>query len=224
MRPCDILHRPYIHILTRLYNILSGVAGHEGQHGHTKRDAALGAAGGAAYEHEHHKHQNQNQNQNTMGSGGNYDNNNNMSSGAGTGTGMGGMGGGSGVASNQNQTSGGGNIPNAAEAKKLERSGKIDKVLGTLTGSAKLKEEGLQKQADAAALREQAHHLNVAQELEAEAQMRRGHAVGIGADPSHATAGGPQQGVNSGIQPSYGTGQGAVTGMGVGGGGYGGIR
>jgi len=41
------------------------------------------------------------------------------------------------------------------EGKHLERSGKLDKVIGTLIGSDKMKEQGRQKQAEGAALRAQ---------------------------------------------------------------------
>jgi len=97
-----------------------------------------------------------------------------------------------GVGSNQPDSAG--TMPDLNQAKKLDRSGKLDKVVGTLTGSTKLKQEGLQKRADAAAIRQQTQHLNVAQDLEAQAQMRRAHAVGLGAHPKNVAASGQTQG------------------------------
>jgi len=82
-------------------------------------------------------------------------------------------------------------MPSEAEAKRLERSGKMDKILGTLIGSTTMKQEGIQKQAEGAALRQQSVQLAAAEQLEAEAQMRRGQAVGYGAHPHHAFPQGP---------------------------------
>ncbi|KAG8886866.1 hypothetical protein FRB98_000892 [Tulasnella sp. 332] len=178
---------------------VGGLAGHEGHHGHTARDAALVGAGGAAYEHEHNKHHNQN-----MMQGGN--------TGA-TGT----TGGGMGVSSNQGNNT---NMPDLAQAKKLEKSAKIENIIGTLTGNTAKKEEAFEKKAEAAQIREQVRHLSAAEELEAQAQRARGVAVGAGAHPSVATQGG----ANPGVQPSYGPGQGAPVGGGVGGGGFGGLK
>lgn len=138
-----------------------------------------------------------------------------------------------GVSSNQGNNLGGGggqqgqgmgqsNMPDLAQAKKLEKSAKMESLIGTLTGNSAKKEEAFEKKAEAAQIREQARHVSAAEELEAEAQRARGVAVGAGAHPS--VAAGPTQGVNSGVQPSFGTGQGAVSGMGVGGGGFGGLR
>jgi len=175
---------------------VGGLAGHEGHHGHTGRDAALVGAGGAAYEHEHNKHHH---NQNTQNAN------------------TGGVGAG-GVSSGQHQQSAN-NMPDLAQAKKLEKSAKMENFIGTLTGNSAKKEEAFEKKAEAAAIRQQVQHLSAAQELEAQAQRARGVAVGAGAHPHVAL--GPTQGIDSGVQPSYGTGQGAVTGGGVGGGGFG---
>jgi len=125
--------------------VLGGAAGHAGHQGHTGRDAAVLGAGGAACQHEHNEHLDQGQN----GAGPNtrYANDHNVTNGGGPGVSSNAAAGG--VTSNQ------GNMPNLAEAKKLDRSGKLDKVVGTLTGSTKLKQYGLQKQADAAAIRQQ---------------------------------------------------------------------
>lgn len=153
-----------------------------------------------------------NQNNHAVGSG------NGMGMGGGTGGG-GGMGGGMGGGGGMQQA----NLPDLADAKKLERSGKLDKFIGSVTHNTLLKQEGLEKQADAAAIREQTRHLTEAQRLEQEAQMRRGAAVGMGAHPGHMHAGAPGQ-LNSGVQPSYGTGTGAPVGGGMGGGAYGGLR
>jgi len=144
-----------------------------------------------------------------------HHNNNNL---AGTGAGAG-MGAGAGTGGGMQQAS----LPNATDAKKLDRSGKLDKMIGSITGNQRLKEEGLQKRADAAAVRQQTVHLSEAQRLEQEAQMRRGAAVGMGAHPSHAFAPGSQS-VGQGVQPSYGTGTGAPVGGGVGGGAMGGLK
>jgi len=153
--------------------------------------------------------------------------------GAGAGAGMAGAGAGAGMAGSGGGMSGagtggggGGNtqqadLPDLQQAKKLERSGKIDKFMGSITGNTNLKNEGLQKQADAAAVRAQTVHLTEAQRLEQEAQMRRGTAVGLGAHPSHAMA--PGQ-MDSGVQPSHGPGMGAPVGAGVGGGQFGGLK
>lgn len=156
----------------------------------------------------------------------NHHHNNNLASagagvGAGAGTGMGaGVGTGTGTGGGMQQAS----LPNATDAKKLDRSGKLDKMIGSITGNQRLKEEGLQKRADAAAVRQQTMHLSEAQRLEQEAQMRRGAAVGMGAHPSHAFAPGSQQAVGQGVQPSYGAGTGAPVGGGVGGGAMGGLK
>jgi len=189
---------------------LGGIAGHGGHNGHVGRDAAIGGAGAAAYEHEHNRHHhNQNGNTGGVGAGGVSDNQNNLSNNNNN--------------NNNNNSQQQAALPNLGDANKLEKSAKVDKVIGTLTGNSNKKAEGLQKQAQAAAIKEQVRHLTAAQQLEAEAGHRRSHAVGLGADPSHV-APGPTQGVNSGVQPSYGTGQGAVSGQGVGGGGFGGLK
>jgi len=148
---------------------LGGLAGHEGHHGHAGRDAAALGAGGAAYEHEHNKHHH------------------NAQAGDTGGVGTGGVS--SGADHHQIGTS---NQPDLAEAKRLEKSAKMEKIIGTLTGNAAKKEDALEKKAEAAAIREQVRHVSNAEELEAQAQRARGVAVGMGAHPS--VAGGNKQG------------------------------
>jgi len=79
--------------------------------------------------------------------------------------------------------------PTGSEARHLKRSGKMDRVFGTLFFSKTLKLEGAQKKAEGVAMKAQAAHLDTAQQLEAQARLHRGQAVGLGADPSHAAVG-----------------------------------
>ncbi|KAG8986450.1 hypothetical protein FRB94_005638 [Tulasnella sp. JGI-2019a] len=150
---------------------LGGLAGHQGHHGHTGRDAAVLGAGGAAYEHEHNKHHHNAQAGNTGG----------------VGTG--------GLSSGTHNQIGNSNQPDLAEAKRLEKSAKMEKIVGTLTGNTAKKQDALEKKAEAAAIREQVRHISNAEQLEAQAQRARGVAVGMGAHPS--VAGGRAQGTDS---------------------------
>jgi len=144
---------------------VGGLLGHEGHHGHTGRDAALAGAGGAVLGHEHNRHHN------------------NAGVGAGTAGGMGGMG------SNQ-----GGGANGTSSHKTLELTGKIERVVGEVIGSTRMQQAGYQKEAEAAAGRGQDTQLGMAQGLEADAQMHRGNAVGLGAHPAHGVAPNATQG------------------------------
>jgi len=96
-------------------------------------------------------------------------------------------------------------VPTQREARHLERTGKIEKAIGSVICSTSLQERGLEKQAQASNISGQHQNLSEAQRLEAEAKLRRGQAVGLGAHPDHALP----PGQNGGI---------AAQGAGVGGG------
>jgi len=97
-------------------------------------------------------------------------------------------------------------VPSMVEARKLERSGKMENMLGTVLCSTTLKEKGLMKEQQAFALRTQAADLNEAELLEAQARERRGHAVGMGAHQDHLNPAGATAGVGG-----AGTGVGGTT-------------
>jgi hypothetical protein len=90
--------------------------------------------------------------------------------------------GGTGRAAEHSSSGGGG--------KSLE--GKIEKGLGTMIGSDSLKQKGLEKEREAAILKEQAQHLEHAERLELEAKMHREAALG-----SHHAGGVRPAGENS---------------------------
>jgi len=173
---------------------VGGVGAHElnkhGGGGHHGRNDAIGLGAGGLAGHEYNKH-----------------------SGGGTGTNNGG-GGGFGTGNHASATSAN---PTEQEARHLERSGKMDKAVGTLIFSKSLKAEGAQKMVEAGAIRQEAAHLNEAQQLESHAQLHRGQAVGLGADVSHANVGAGYNGGGGG-----GMGGGGMGGGGMGGGGMGG--
>jgi len=86
------------------------------------------------------------------------------------------------------------------EANKLERKGKLESTLADLTCSSNLRAKSQNHLAQADHLRMQASELGEAERLENEAGMRRQRAVGLGADPTHAsgtTGFGPNNGVNT---------------------------
>jgi len=79
------------------------------------------------------------------------------------------------------------------EARQLNRSGKMEKAMGTMLFSTTMKQKGLQKQAVAQNMLAQQEHLAAAENLEAQARLHRGHAAGLGAHPNHISpsSGGP---------------------------------
>ncbi|KAG8952614.1 hypothetical protein FRC04_003975 [Tulasnella sp. 424] len=113
---------------------------------------------------------------------------------------------GAGTNTNTNQGVGGGPwsaggqqtsaFPTDREARHLERSGKIEKAVGTMLCSTTMKQRGLEKQAQGANIAMQSQQLAQAENLEAQAKAMRGHAVGMGAHPTHLNPAG-QQGTNT---------------------------
>jgi len=177
-----------------------GLAGHEYQKHHdgtggpgVGTGVAVGALGGHEYNKHHH-----NNNTNgvtdpgmagTNGVGTGMGTNAGMASGAGTGMGMGTTATrGQGLPAGRNDP-----IATQREARSLMRDGKIEKAVGTVLCSTTLKQKGLQKENNAAALMQQSQNIAVAENLEAQAAMHRGNAVGLGAHPQHAVAGGQNQ-------------------------------
>jgi len=169
---------------------VGGVAGHEwekhrgGDHG-----AGTGAAVGGVAGNEYNRHHGGrgpavSNNQNTIGD--------TTGRGANTGPGMGANAAGLGTtggpqAAAANQSSG--NTPANREARHLARTGTIEKALGSVICSTTLQQHGLEKQAQAANMEGQHQNLNEAQQLEAQAKLKRGQAVGLGADPAHGNVG-----------------------------------
>jgi len=177
-----------------------GFAGHEYQKHHNGAGGpgvGPGAAAGAFAGHEYNKHHAYGQQQNVNAAGPGM---------AGVGAGSrahGGMGpgpidtsGGAGMAdgsmNSSNNTAGHGlpaggpgGIEAIKEARQLNRSGKMDKAMGNMLFSTTLKQKGLQKQAVAQNMLAQQEHLAVAENLEAQARLHRGHAAGLGAHPNH---------------------------------------
>lgn len=76
-------------------------------------------------------------------------------------------------------------LPSLADARKLERSGKMEKTMGTVLCSTTLKEKGLAKEQEAWQIRGQAESIAQAEALEAQARAHRGAAVGLGAGSHH---------------------------------------
>ena len=90
------------------------------------------------------------------------------------------------------------------EAAKLQRKGKMEHVLGSITCSSNLQHKGDLHKAQAGQLKMQAQELSEAERLEHEAGMRRHRAVGLGADPVHANgATGLGQGRTGTAQAGY---------------------
>ncbi|KJA17575.1 hypothetical protein HYPSUDRAFT_57622 [Hypholoma sublateritium FD-334 SS-4] len=77
-------------------------------------------------------------------------------------------------------------------------TGKVESALGSLVGSAALKEKGAQKEQEANTIKLQGRELAEAERLEAEALMRRERAVAHGAHPANATLGGLNVGSGQG--------------------------
>ncbi|WWD18922.1 hypothetical protein CI109_103378 [Kwoniella shandongensis] len=80
-----------------------------------------------------------------------------------------------------------GTTPSIKAAAKLERKGKLESTMGGLLCSSSLKHKSEAHLAQADHLRMQASELSEAERLEHEAGMRRQRAVGLGADPVHAS-------------------------------------
>ncbi|RSH81414.1 hypothetical protein EHS25_006946 [Saitozyma podzolica] len=90
----------------------------------------------------------------------------------------------------RNSTSTGGtsnSVPTIRQANKLERKGKMEATMGDLFCSSSLRRKSHNHLAQADHLRMQASELTEAERLEQEAGMRRQRAVGLGADPVHAS-------------------------------------
>ncbi|KAG9045468.1 hypothetical protein FS837_006249 [Tulasnella sp. UAMH 9824] len=81
--------------------------------------------------------------------------------------------------------------PSDREARHLQRSGKIEKAVGTMLCSTTMKQKGLEKQAQGANIAVQSREIAQAENLEAQARAMRGHAVGMGAHPNHMNPGQP---------------------------------
>ncbi|EIN08904.1 hypothetical protein PUNSTDRAFT_44410 [Punctularia strigosozonata HHB-11173 SS5] len=76
--------------------------------------------------------------------------------------------------------------------------GKVEKALGTITGSATLKAKGIEKQQEAAAVKMQNTHLTEAERLEQQAAAHRERAVVGSAHPEQRHVGGVRpSGMNS---------------------------
>jgi len=76
-------------------------------------------------------------------------------------------------------------LPSLADARKLERSGKMEKTMGTVLCSTTMKEKGLAKEQEAWQIRGQAESIAQAEALESQARAHRGAAVGLGAGSHH---------------------------------------
>jgi len=96
-------------------------------------------------------------------------------------------------------------VVSGKQANRLERKGKLESTLADLTCSSSLRNKSQNHLAQADHLRMQSSELGEAERLENEAGMRRQRAVGLGADPTHASG-------TTGFGPN-GTGA-AGTGMG----------
>ncbi|KAG8992957.1 hypothetical protein FRB90_000822 [Tulasnella sp. 427] len=107
---------------------------------------------------------------------------------------------GTGVVGGQQSTTA---YPSDRQARQLERSGKIEKAIGTVLCSTTMKQKGLEKQAEAANISMQAEHLNEAERLEAQARAMRGNAVGLGAHPNHLNPAGQQPGNTGQFNNTY---------------------
>jgi len=101
--------------------------------------------------------------------------------GMGTSSGMAPTGRAPGMSSNQPAS----DLPSLADARKLERSGKMEKTVGTVLCSTTLKEKGLAKEQEAWQIRGQAESIAQAEALESQARAHRGAAVGLGAGQQH---------------------------------------
>lgn len=168
--------------------IRSGVTGHEYQKHHNGTDgpgAGTGAAAGAFGGHEYNKH---------------HGNHNTNTTGAGT-TGVGNTAGTTGLENNNAASGPGGQgitpgthggIEADREARHLNRTGKVEKAIGNVLCSTTLKQKGLQKEATAQSMQQQAADVAAAENLEAQAQLHRGHAAGLGAQPNHVVGAGGQ--------------------------------
>ncbi|KIO29468.1 hypothetical protein M407DRAFT_21367 [Tulasnella calospora MUT 4182] len=88
--------------------------------------------------------------------------------------------------------------PSDREARHLQRSGKIEKAVGTMLCSTTMKQKGLEKQAQGANIAVQSRELAQAENLEAQAKAMRGHAVGMGAHPNHMNPGQSNANANTG--------------------------
>ncbi|KAL7423466.1 hypothetical protein Q5752_001046 [Cryptotrichosporon argae] len=77
--------------------------------------------------------------------------------------------------------------PTLAQAHKLDRKAGLESTAGSLLCSSSLKHKSQVHRAEADHLRMQASELGEAERLEHEAGLRRQRAVGLGADPQHAT-------------------------------------
>jgi len=213
-----------------------GFAGHEYEKHHagtggpgTKTGLAAGAFGG----HEYNKHEAKKAARAEDAAYANdtaYNNNNNnntrtMGTGATAGTGAG-LGAGTGAGYNSASTTAGGNYPSTGaatsgnqvsgvagdpatnhQARSLQRSGKMETTLGKVLCSTTLQQKGLQKQAQGESLIVQSQQIAEAENLEAEARMRRAHAEGLSQHPNNVLGG-----TGAGMGPGAGTGMGAGTG------------
>jgi len=168
-----------------------GFAGHEYQKHHDGTGgpgAGTGAAAGAFGGHEFNKHEGR-----QIGGG--------TTAGTGAPTGVGNGAGGNNVAAGPGATAGQGPSANShggieadREARHLNRTGKIEKAVGNVLCSTTLKQKGLQKEATAQSMQQQAQHSAAADNLEAEAALHRGHAAGLDAQPNHVVGGGQTAG------------------------------
>ncbi|WVQ82054.1 hypothetical protein IAT38_004182 [Cryptococcus sp. DSM 104549] len=80
-----------------------------------------------------------------------------------------------------------GAAPSAKAANKLDKKSKMESTMGSLLCSSSLKQKSATHHAQADHMRMQASELTQAEKLEHEAGLRRQRAVGLGADPMHAT-------------------------------------
>jgi len=150
---------------------VGGIAGHEWEkhHGGTGPGAGTGAAIGGLGGNEYNRHH--------------------------AGAGAGGAGG---VATTGGVQNGDSNQLTNPEARSLARKGKIEKVIGDVLCSTTLQQHGLAKEAQAANMEGQHQNISEAENLEAQAKLNRGQAVGLGAHPINGAPPGQAGGLGAG--------------------------
>jgi len=206
---------------------IAGAVAHHESNQHPDRNTALAAGGVGALEH-HRNHEQLAHNHNNginggvtgtgpTGTGAAYGTQQPAGGYNGLNTGVGGTGANTGpaplhgahAASNTSPVSSGSGIPaslnSVKRANSLERKGKLESALASITCSSSMRHKSQNHLAQADHLRMQSSELGEAERLENEAGMRRQRAVGLGANPEHASG-------TTGFAPNNGVGMNTMGG------------